>query len=359
MIFKYFFYFIFLFSSVKAFEKKEVLVDGEKGLSRFVEFIEQSSESVQPIMLGAFKLQKGSLPRPEILQALKHLIDQKKVVHVFLESRLSKEERRDSQEISSNQSLDAFKNIGVILNQDVLPYKNVHLKFLLSDHFALIGTTNYDDDFSKYVKRDFSILTQDTHVIKELRDTLEKVKNRQPIEWPIYHIEDIEKDETRLSWGPGQHREHLLKLIDQAKKSLVIYQQDLQDSSINEALIKKIKQKVQVFILMSRYPFGRQNENKNLPLLENLRKEGANVCLVGEKKVYNDLPLHIHAKVLLSDAGTSNEIMYLGSANFYTSVLNTQGSNLNLGVITRDNAYIKIVHETFMKDWKVHHNIDQ
>ena len=68
---------------LKLLKKKEVLVDGEKGLSRFVEFIEKSSESTQPIMLGAFKLQKGSLPRPEILQALKCLKDHKKIVIQF------------------------------------------------------------------------------------------------------------------------------------------------------------------------------------------------------------------------------------------------------------------------------------
>lgn len=354
MKFKYLFCFLFLISFAQSFEKKEVLVDGESGLTRFIELLQESHKSIQPIMMGAFKLHQGSLPRPEILMTIKELTQKNKVVHLFLESRLTKEERRHPEKLPTNQSLKAYKDTGAILIQDVLPYKNVHIKFLLSDDFALIGTTNYDDDFSKYIKRDFSVLTEDPLIITELRNVLEKVEKREFIEWPHYDIENLKPDETRLSWGPAQHQKQLLDLIDRAKQTILIYQQDLQDLSINEALIKKINQKIQVYILMSRHPFGKKNENKSLPLLKNLIAKGARVCLTGEKNVYKNLPLHIHAKVLLIDAGTLDQIMYLGSANFYTPVLSKQGYNLNLGVITRDDTYIKIVFETFMKDWKAH-----
>ena len=130
----------------------------------------------------------------------------------------------------------------------------------------------------------------------------------------------------------------------------MIYQQDLTDERIVGALCERAKQGVFVQILMSEYPFGKEHPNKNVSSLQKLVQNGAQVRLTSGKVTKKGMPLHIHAKILLVDGS----LMYLGSANFYPSVLDPLGGDLNVGIVTRSQKYILPVIQTFKEDWFEH-----
>lgn len=227
-----------------------------------------------------------------------------------------------------------------------------------------VGTTNFDrelDPKCDYHSRGFTTFITDPALIHQgitvFNDLLLGIQPK--IE--SYKISDVQHGETRLSWGPWHHHQHILNLIKNAMSNIDIYQQDLQDKNIVAALASKAAEGIKVRILMSGYPFSQEHGNKNLANLRQLQEVNAQVLLTSEKKLgkFFDKPLHIHAKVLMCDAGTPSEAMYLGSANFYPDVLDPSKKNLNLGIITKDSKFIQPVNEFFSADWTDHENFPQ
>ena len=177
-----------------------------------------------------------------------------------------------------------------------------------------------------------------------------------------FEVDAIKEGETKLTWGPGEHRIHFKELIKGAKESIEIYQQALQDEELSELLMDAVKRGVNVSILMSEFPFGPKHGNKSekyQQLIVNTKsydgKKCAQVKLTGELVKEGDLAgkkLHIHAKVMIVDGLNPKEaIMYLGSTNFYTPALD---KDRNVGIITKDSRYIIPVQTQFKKDWKAH-----
>ena len=357
MTLKFFFaysFFIAIFSdSTASLPKCYALEGNHTSMSQFIDHLKKAEGSSQPVIVGAFKLKKASPPHPRIVEALSELVSKGTNVHILLESRLTEEEQRGPMKSYQN-ALALFEDTGAILMKDMPPFKNVHIKVVVADHFALLGTTNFDDEPENSLKRDFCILTSEKKIIDELRTTLYALERNEKVEWPSYLVKDLKEEETRLSWGPSQHRAHFLELIEQALETIYIYQQDIQDETLVQTLEKKLTQGIKVVILMSKYPFSQKNGNQSLPSLRALAHAKAKIYLTGDKKIKDQLPLHIHAKVLLIDAGTANQKMYLGSANFYPPVLDPQGNNLNVGIITRAKDYIQNVHKIFLEDWSAH-----
>ncbi len=338
------------------FIEEKVFEGGSQGRKIFIEAIKISLSTKSTTWIGAFKLHKNYLPREDILEALRLLADEEIPLNIILESRLSQSEVKDLTILSEGASLQAFKNTGATILTDLKPYINVHLKILVNTEFAIISTTNYDDIDSDYIKRDFSLITRDHSIVSELNEILEKIKQQEVIKWPYYHIGDMHIGESRLAWGPAHHRMLLKELIEAAQDEIVIYEQSIQDLGILAALEERLKEGVKVRILISEHPFGKHHPNKSLPNLQALAEKGACIRLTGSKIIKEGLPLHIHAKVIIIDAGSLNQTMYLGSANLYEPVLNPEGDHLNLGIITKAQKYISNVYPTFEYDWICHND---
>jgi phosphatidylserine/phosphatidylglycerophosphate/cardiolipin synthase-like enzyme len=273
-------------------------------------------------------------------------------VSFLLESRIAPEEARSNNELSEKSALEKYEETGAIVLKDLKNFKNVHAKALVGENIAIVGTTNYTDALQEYKKkehRDFAAIIKDPEIVEELKATLQKVFRGEEIHCLAYHVSDIQSDQTRLSWT-CQTLEHLLQMIQMATHEIIIYQQDLTDERIVDALCEKAKQGIIVQILMSEYPFGKEHPNKNISSLKKLVQDGAQVRLTGGKVTKKGMPLHIHAKILLVDGS----LMYLGSANFYPSVLDPLGGDLNVGIVTRSQKYILPVIQTFKEDWLEH-----
>ena len=312
-------------------------------------------ESPHKVLTGSFKLNSLTPPDKEIIKILESRTNRSKETVVILESRLTPEEIRGKYHLKEEEPLQTFQRTGCTLITDAFPYKNVHLKLLLTKDLALISTTNYDGVYDDSTARDFTAVIRDPSLLKELHIIWKQIQKNIPVNWSqyAYSVDDLKENETRLSWGPAHHKSHLLEIIQKAEHDISIYQQDLQDESITNALLDKLSKNVKVRILMSHYPFSSQHPNKSLPNLIKLAQAGAQIRLTGKKILNDGQPLHIHAKVLLIDKN-KNSILYLGSANFFPPILDPNEKNLNLGIITRNLEDISFIKQYFQQDWENH-----
>ena len=326
-----------------------ILFDGTDGKREFLNVISQSQSD---IIVGTYKVHQSIPPDPDFLEALRSATLRGIKVSFLLESRIALEEARSNNELSEQSALEKYEETGAIVLKDLKNFKNVHAKALLGENIAIVSTTNYTDALQEYKKkehRDFAAIIKESEIIQELKTTLEKVFRGEEIQCLAYHLSDLQPDQTRLSWT-CQTLEHLLQMIQMATHEIMIYQQDLTDERIVGALCERAKQGVFVQILMSEYPFGKEHPNKNVSSLQKLVQNGAQVRLTSGKVTKKGMPLHIHAKILLVDGS----LMYLGSANFYPSVLDPLGGDLNVGIVTRSQKYILPVIQTFKEDWFEH-----
>lgn len=332
-------------------------------------FLEGIKNADEYLLMGAYKIHDRLLPNKEMAGALKMIAAKRLMkdnIVICLENYLTKEEvKLGFKDIKSGESLHAYQNMGIKLIRGSQHHKSTHIKILVSSKYALIGTTNFDKNFLELdntIVRDFSLVIIDSSLIQQLKNVFDVGKLRENMNLPDFDIVDIKPGETRLTWGPDQHRNHLRQLIQNARQTIEVYQQALQDKEITELLCNAIKKGIKISILMSEFPFGIKNGNtskqdqaiirsvisQNPQYQSELRLTGRlieNGLLKGNK-------LHIHAKVMIIDGAVPEKaIMYLGSANFYTPALD---EDRNVGVITRNAKYINPVREQFQKDWNAH-----
>lgn len=320
------------------------------------------------LYLGAYKLHEHLLPNAQIVEALEEAAqhsDLKEKVLVILESNLTPEEQKAGVKTANEGgSLQSYKNLGIQVVRGSPAFNATHFKILVSDPYAFIGTTNFDKDFEEdsLITRDFSLIFTQPKIIKELKSVFENDIHHKQSTFKDFKVKDIKLGETRLTWGPNHHRQHLEQLINNASESIEIYQQALQDEALTDLLVDAIKRGVKVSILMSQFPFGEKHGNKSeqdqLKIIEasaNNPENKSEVRLTGQQIEEGPLKgkkLHIHAKVMIIDGGNPQKaIMYLGSANFYTPALD---KDRNVGVITRDQDYIQPVRHQFLQDWAAH-----
>jgi cardiolipin synthase len=137
-----------------------------------------------------------------------------------------------------------------------------------------------------------------------------------------------------LLWSPGSESA-LIALINGAKKSLSIYNEEMADADVTKALIDAAGRGVAVYVDMTgasewKWEFAE------------LVTAGAHV------RTYADdasAPLYIHAKVIVADGGSA----FVGSENFSAASL---GENRELGIMLSDPTIINSLTKTFAADWR-------
>lgn len=229
--------------------------------------------------------------------------------------------------------IETFKQKGINVYQLSSRFNQAHYKLIIIDgKWAMISTGNLDassldglpSDTHTDPCRDFAITVTNPQMIKELVRVFEAdISDKRVV-----------PNHPQLVWGPDDQRSVFLKMINSAQKRIRIYQQDIQDVGIAQALAGVARDGVSVEILMMPYPFSK-TEDKNIPNQELIRQAGG--------KVYLHTKHYIHAKIMIVD----DQLMYLGSCNFYTPSID---QTRELGVITADPAHIKQVNDTFDND---------
>ncbi|MDR3519729.1 MAG: phospholipase D-like domain-containing protein [Candidatus Pacebacteria bacterium] len=196
-----------------------------------------------------------------------------------------------------------------------------HQKTLIVDqNKALIMTFNLAPEYYA-TGRDFGILDIDQNDVRAIENTFEN-------DWTHQNVLPSNGDD--LVWSPGVD-ENMLVIINSAKKELDIYNEEMEDSVITDALMNAARRGVAVNIVMTyqsaaKLAFGQ------------LKNAGVSLHLFHGEKFY------IHAKMIIADDTNA----FLGSENFSYTSLN---KNRELGIFLSDPIIINSLVKTFYADF--------
>jgi phosphatidylserine/phosphatidylglycerophosphate/cardiolipin synthase-like enzyme len=140
-----------------------------------------------------------------------------------------------------------------------------------------------------------------------------------------------------LVWSPTNSLSSLLALINGAKTSLLISQEEFEETQLERALEAALKRGVSVTLVQENL------ENKYSTTLTALKNAGAKIAVYTSSTGY-----YIHAKTVLADYGTATAKMFVGSENF---TANSLQNNRELGLIFSDAACMTGVHDAISKDF--------
>jgi cardiolipin synthase len=140
-----------------------------------------------------------------------------------------------------------------------------------------------------------------------------------------------------LIWSPTNSLTSLLGLINSAKTSLEVENEEMGDTQIVSALEAAAKRGVQVQVAMT-------NGGNYTTEFNELAAAGVKI------NTYTPTaPLYIHAKLILTDYGQSGQQAFVGSENFSSPSLT---ENRELGLTLTDPAILQSLSTTFTSDFK-------
>ncbi len=205
---------------------------------------------------------------------------------------------------------------------------------------ALIMTFNW---VAKYYAtgRDFGLADTDPHDVTAMEDTFNDDWRGAAAQRGV--VVDSEKASLGgnngdagddLLWSPGSERP-LIDMIDDATKSLCIYNEEMADMDVTKALIDAARRGIAVYVVMT-------NSSQWKWQFAELTTAGAHVRTYADE---DDAPLYIHAKMIIADGTRA----FVGSENFSKGSLD---ENRELGMTTQDKNIITQIAKIFATDWR-------
>jgi phosphatidylserine/phosphatidylglycerophosphate/cardiolipin synthase-like enzyme len=231
-----------------------------------------------------------------------------------------------AQPASGNQTAyAALQAGGVLVHWSPGYFALVHQKSIVVDGAtALIMSFNLAEQYYA-TGRDFGIVDRDAKDVAAIEKTFENDWNNNPA--PAAAADD-------LVWSPGA-RTTLVALIASAHTSLLVYNEEMADTGIENALIAAARRGVRVRIIMT----AADEWTGALARLA-ASNVGAEVRTYPATKS----ALYIHAKAIIADS----EKVFVGSENFSATSLD---DNRELGIMVTDKAIIRPLVATFENDW--------
>ncbi|MBA4749476.1 MAG: hypothetical protein H2057_02530 [Alphaproteobacteria bacterium] len=301
-----------------------VIVLPDAGRMPLLKAIQDAKENLQ---VAAYKLTDDT-----VVGALREAAQRGVCVEILLTKNMYRHDRQ----VDQSQTRKAqFERVGIKVYEAPEDFDQLHYKMLVVDKkYALVGTGNWDtESFDGHTTekpaRDFMVTLTEESAIKELLYVFYKDARREP----------TSLTGTRFIWSPDAGREPFVALVASAKKSLWIYQQDIQDRMLVGAMAEAVRRGIEVRLLMMPFPFSKSRDD-NIPHQRHLKAMGAQVRLMTH--------LYGHAKVMILDAGEESEKIYVGSANFYPQSLE---KNRELGVVLADSDAVECIKTVFLRDW--------
>jgi cardiolipin synthase A/B len=144
-------------------------------------------------------------------------------------------------------------------------------------------------------------------------------------------------DGADLVWSPTNSQSSILAVINRAKRTLAVENEEMGDSTITDALVAAAKRGVDVKVIMTA-------ESEWNSAFGQLVRAGVHVRLYAD----SDNALYIHAKAVVADAGRSDQQVFVGSENFSKASL---GYNRELGIRTANKAVISVINATLAADY--------
>ena len=193
---------------------------------------------------------------------------------------------------------------------------------------SLIMTFNLEPGYFA-TTRDFGILTTNQSEIQEIMRVFEA-------DW---QYRNITPTYPTLIWSPVNSRDKILGVIDHATKTLDVYNEEINDQQCIDALVEASKRGVVVRVIAADLDGA---TNKNTPAIKTLNANGAQAKVITS--------LYIHAKMVLADYQTPEQVAFLGSENLGTVSLN---QNRELGILVTEKPILDRLESVFNSDWLV------
>jgi cardiolipin synthase len=240
-------------------------------------------------------------------------------VRVILDQNLEKN--------SNTAAYDALSAGNVAVHWADTTYAATHQKTITADGTtSAIMTLNLTPEYYA-TSRDFAVVTTDPADVAAIELVFGDDFTNTAVTPPVG---------DDLVWSPTNSESSMLALINGAKTSLVIENEEMSDTEVVSALSAAAKRGVHVDVAMT----ASKSWDANFTTLE-----AAGVKVVTYAR---SASLYIHAKVILRDYGTSNAGVFIGSENFSNASLT---ENRELGVILTDAAILTSVQGTLTGDF--------
>lgn len=192
---------------------------------------------------------------------------------------------------------------------------------------SAIMTLNFTPDYYS-TSRDYAVITNNAADIAAIETTF----NADFIDASI-----VPPTGANLVWSPTNSRSSILALIDGASKSLLIAEQEMDDSGVESALKTALKRGVALTLVQE------NTGGKYSSVLNTLKADGAKIAIFSSPTGFYN-----HSKVILADYGTANARLLVGSENISTDSLD---KNRELGLIFSDPACMAGVDAAITADY--------
>ena len=144
-------------------------------------------------------------------------------------------------------------------------------------------------------------------------------------------------DGADLVWSPTNAQAWVLSVINGAKHTLAVEDEEMDDPAVTAALAAAARRGVDVTITMTA-------DSEWDDAFAELAQAGAHIRLYPDQAS----ALYIHAKAIVADAGRSGQRVLVGSQNFSVASL---GYNRELGVLTSDPGIVAAIAATLAGDY--------
>jgi cardiolipin synthase len=144
-------------------------------------------------------------------------------------------------------------------------------------------------------------------------------------------------DGADLVWSPTNSQSSILAVINGAKHTLSVENEEMDDPTITAALVAAARRGVDVKVVMTA-------DSEWDSAFSQLAKAGVHVRLYAD----SDKDLYIHAKAVVADVGRSDQQLFVGSENFSKASLDY---NRELGLRTTSKAVVATINATLAADY--------
>jgi phosphatidylserine/phosphatidylglycerophosphate/cardiolipin synthase-like enzyme len=139
-----------------------------------------------------------------------------------------------------------------------------------------------------------------------------------------------------LLWSPTDSRARILSVINGAKKTLDVEEEEFSDPAVVSAIVARAKAGVKVRVVLE-YPSDYASE------IAQVKAAGGAVTGYSSSTGF-----YVHAKAIVADAGLNSEKLEIGSINITSNSLD---NNRELGIILTDHSSVNTVESVISADF--------
>ncbi|HEY2520203.1 MAG TPA: phospholipase D-like domain-containing protein [Streptosporangiaceae bacterium] len=215
--------------------------------------------------------------------------------------------------------------VSVVWSSSAFTY--THQKTLTVDNRESYITTGNLDITYYSTSRDYGVFDTDAADVAAVVATFNA---------DFAHKSITPSDGDDLVWSPTDSQTRILSVINGAKSSLDIEQEEFSDSAVVSAIVAAEKKDVKVRVVVED-PSSYSSELKQV------------ISAGGTVEGYSSSTgFYIHAKAIVADYGKSTAKVFAGSENFSSNSLN---DNRELGLITTGPGMLSGIESAFTSDY--------